>query len=84
MIFKMELEFIKGVFVSSTLILCYKIYSDLKYQKRISDQKIEEFERRIDNLEDFRLRFYQLYIGRYRRIGDEEESESEYTDEEEY
>lgn len=69
----MDLEFIKGTVITSTIIFCYKIYSDLRYEKRINDQKIQELEMRIDNLEDFRLRFYQLYSVRSKRIWDEED-----------
>lgn len=79
----MNFEFMKGFIVSSTIILCYKVYSDLHYQKIIGDIKIDELEKRVDSLEDFRLRFYQLYTVRDRRIWDEDESEIEFSEEDE-
>lgn len=69
----MDLEFVKGAILSSSFLICYKVYSDLYYENIIYQNKLDELEKRIDNLEDFRLRFYQLYSVRSKRIWDEED-----------
>ena len=63
----MDLSFIKGCLLSGTIFWGWKVYSDFKYISIINENKLDEMERRIENLEDFRLRFYQLYSAKDQR-----------------
>ena len=82
----MDLSFVKGCLFSGTILWGWKVYSDFKYISIINENKLDEMERRIENLEDFRLRFYQLYTAKDQRawtLDSDDESEYDYEEEEE-
>ena len=61
----MDPSFFKGVGFSLVLLLSYNIYVNYKidydHKLEIIDSTLREIETRIDNLEDFKFRFYQMY-----------------------
>lgn len=81
----MDLSFVKGCLVTGTIFWVLKVYSDFQYISIINENKLDEMERRIENLEDFRLRFYQLYTARDQRawtLESDDEDDSDYDDDE--
>lgn len=63
-----DYEFLKGIGISLVIVVGYKIYTDQKikdleynYELKELKSKLGELESRIENLEDFKFRFYQLY-----------------------
>jgi len=76
-------DFLKGCIFTSSFFLCYKAYSDFYHYRQFLDVKLEEFDHRLDNLEDFRLRFYQIYTARDRRVWDYSSDEEDFIDDEE-
>ncbi len=90
--------FLKGIGISLVMMVGYKIYTDQKIKEMEHNSKLQELisklgelESRIENLEDFKFRFYQLYTtarglhgtGVWNEWNDDEDTESETTSEEE-
>lgn len=64
----MNTGFLKGIGISLFIVIGYKTYSDQKITEmehnsklQVLNSKLGELESRIENLEDFKFRFYQLY-----------------------
>ena len=82
----MDISFIKGCMLSGTILWVWKVYSEFKYISLLNENKLDELERRIESLEDFRLRFYQLYTAKDQRawtLDSDEEDSDDYEDEDE-
>jgi thymidylate synthase len=90
--------FLKGIGISLVIIVGYKIYTDQKIKEmehnsrlQVLNSKFGELESRIENLEDFKFRFYQLYTtarglhgtGVWNEWNDDEDSELESSDDDE-
>ena len=93
----MDYGFLKGIGISLFVITSYRIYVEqkikhLEQNSKIQDLsfKISELESRIENLEDFKFRFYQIYttskglqgVGVWNEWNDEDDSDLDSSDEE--
>lgn len=84
----MDIAFWKGFLLSTSVFLGLKVYTDFKHMSLLNNERLKELERRIENQEDFQMRFYQLYTHQDRRAwtfdSDDDCSQSEdYEDDDE-
>jgi len=77
----MSTHFLTGVVFGSLIIYTYIHIDNLKMKEEIYKKeffsKTRELEIRIDNLEDFKLRFYQIYSIRDQHPWDGEDSDED-------